>query len=92
MIFPYELVRLLQQQRLEEALRKERRLRMIREAERARRLRQGRLATSLARRLLLLLTHRPTVSSRGCAPPVQRNATRVACVDGRPDELSCRAV
>ena len=91
MILPYHLVRLMHQQRLEEALRKEPELRFVREFERGRRPWDGRRPMSIASRLSRLLTGRPTRSSRDCAPSAGRNPAYLSCMDGRPDELCCRA-
>lgn len=91
MILPYHLVRLLHQQRLEEASRKEPELRFVQDLERGRRPRERRLSMSIASRLSRRLTGRPTRSSRDCAPSAGRNPTYLSCTDGRPDELCCPA-
>ncbi len=91
MILDYYLVRVLHQQRLEEALRKEPELWMNREIERSRRSRGERLRASIKRHLSLLLAGRLTPSPRGCAPLSQPTPRRLSCREVLPDEIPCRA-
>ncbi len=91
MILDYYLFRVLHQQRLEEALRREPVQRMIREVERGRGSWKGRLLSSVRRHLSRLLTRRPTLTSSGRKTAARRKAAYVGCMDDLTEEISCRA-